>query len=138
MASDIPYLKILNIIVKRDRQFTLIFLSLLPEATQVPSGWNFTLFTTLVWSVNVCTRLFCERSQSFTVRSSEPDTMTLASGENWASRIQLVWAWIDSWKRLSAICQTLRVLSSDAVRRSWPSHENVEVLTGAEWDLKTW
>ena len=72
------------------------------------------------------------------MRSSDPDTITLASGENWASQTQFVWAWIDNWNLLSATCHTLRVLSSDAVSKSWPSHEKVEVLTGAEWDLKTW
>ncbi len=76
LASHVPDLVMSSI------ELTLIFLSWLPDATHVPSGWKRTAFTMPVWSVNALIRFFYERSQSFTVRSSEPETMMRASGEN--------------------------------------------------------
>lgn len=79
----------------------LIDLSVLQLAIQVPSGWNLIAFTPPSWSLNVLMRDFYVTSQSFTVLSSEPDPISLVSGENWQVLIQLEWAFIENWNFLS-------------------------------------
>lgn len=67
----------------------LIDLSALPLAIQVPSGWNLTELMMCSWSSKLFIKLFSFTSQSFTVLSSEPETISLVSGENWQDLIQL-------------------------------------------------
>ena len=57
-------------------------LSFEPLAMHVPSGWNFTEFTAASWSLNSFRSCREEKSQSLVVLSSEPDAMSLVSGEN--------------------------------------------------------
>lgn len=61
-----------------------------PAATQVPSGWNFTLFTPYEWSSNAQIMLLEVISQSLTVRSSDPEAISLESGLNSADLTQLL------------------------------------------------
>jgi len=68
----------------------LILLSAAPLATHVPSGWNLTEFTPASWSWKVLMQDFEVTSQSFTVLSSDADAISLESGANSASRIQLL------------------------------------------------
>lgn len=59
-----------------------------PEATQVPSGWNRTLFTPPLWSLNSLIFYLDVMSQSLTVESSDPEAMSLVSGLNSAEFTQ--------------------------------------------------
>ena len=59
-----------------------------PLAMQVPSGWNLTELTHMLWSWKVLMLDFEVTSQSFTVVSSDPDAINLVSGENSADLTQ--------------------------------------------------
>jgi len=59
-----------------------IVLSCDPLATQVPSGWNLTEFTPPSWSVKELISYLEAKSHSLTVRSSDPEAISLVSGEN--------------------------------------------------------
>ena len=104
----------------------------------VPSGWKRTELTTPSWSENVWTNDLDVTSQRRTVRSSLPDTISRASGANWAVRTQLECALIEYWNLRSSTVYTFSVLSSEPVSNNAPSHEKLTVLTGAEWALITW
>jgi hypothetical protein len=57
-------------------------LSELPEAIQVPSGWNLMELTEFSWSSKLLIKDFWVTSHNFTVLSSDPDPINLVSGEN--------------------------------------------------------
>lgn len=60
----------------------LIVLSALPVAMQVPSGWNLRELIEFSWSSKLLISDLYVTSQSLTVLSSEPEPMSLESGEN--------------------------------------------------------
>ena len=99
----------------------------------VPSGWNLTSETIPVWSVKEWIWLFEVTSQSLTVLSSLPEAIILASNENWALLIQLVWPFSVYTNFLSATDHILIVLSSDAdstveldtLNRSWMPFKDI-------------
>jgi hypothetical protein len=66
----------------------LIDLSYEPLATQVPSGWNLTELTGASWSQNWLISYLEEKSHNFTDLSSDPEAISLVSGENWQDLIQ--------------------------------------------------
>jgi LPS O-antigen subunit length determinant protein (WzzB/FepE family) len=107
-------------------------LSELPEAIQVPSGWNLRELIEPWWSSKLWIIDFYVTSHNFTLRSSDPEPISLVSGENWAVLIQLSWARIENWNFLSGIENTLRVLSSEPDNNREPSDEKFTLLTGAE------
>ena len=117
---------------------TLIFLSTLPEATQVPSGWNLTQLTSSKWSMKVLITDFCATSHNFTEWSLLPETISLESGENRADLTQLVCETREAWNFLSLTLIIFIILSLEPVSKSLPSWEKSTVRTGAVWAFTVW
>lgn len=115
----------------------LMDLSAEPAATQVPSGWKRTLLTPAMWSSKEQIMPLEVMSQSLTVRSSEPEAISLVSGLNSAELTQWLCAFILNMNLRSYNWKHFKDLSSEPDSSSEPSYERATVFTGAEWDLIT-